>query len=79
MNTLLNVCKKISCDNIKIQRFIFLTINSVIWIIPVVAVWAVFKLTVGASVINLICAAGYAAIFPGILGGILKLMNCDLW
>lgn len=79
MNSILNLCKKMSGENIKVQRFLFLMLNSLVWIVIVAAVWAMFKLTIGSPLINLICAGGYAAIFPGILGGILKLMNCDLW
>ncbi len=78
MNYILKLCGKISTDHRK-QSKIFLLFTSVLSIIIGFLIWLVIKTTVGASIITLICAVGYALIFLGLLGGILFLMNKNIW
>lgn len=79
MGIILKLSRKISNGNIKYLRGIFLIINMLAAALAGFTAWGVVNAFVGASIIALVCAVGYPVIFAGLIGGVLYLMNRNLW
>ena len=79
MSAILKFSHKISKGNVKCERSIFLIINILVFSLTGFAVWGIVRIFFGAPITALVCAVGYPAIFAGLIGGVLYLMNRDLW
>lgn len=79
MYYLLRLSQKITGDDTKKLSRVFLSINMTVALMIGFFLWLAFRVTVGGTMIGLICSMGYSMVFLGALGGILYLMNNDLW
>lgn len=79
MSVILKFSRKMSNGNIKSLRGVFLAANMLVTALLGLAVWIVVDFFADASVVSLVCAVGYPAVFVGLIGGVLYLMNKDLW
>lgn len=79
MNYLLKLSGKLAGSDTRKQSKIFLMMTMVLSSILGFAIWKIIDVTVGGSVITMICCIGYPLVILGMLGGILYLMNKDIW
>lgn len=79
MNFLLRLSKKITGHKEERQAQVFLCLNIAVSMVIGILIWLAVMATIGGTVIGLICTTGYSMVFLGALGGMLYLMNHDLW
>ena len=79
MSYILKISRRIYNENKIGVRSIFLIVNMIITAAIGAAIWLIVDWFANLSVISLICAMGYPAIFIGFIGSIFYLMNKDVW
>ena len=79
MSYILKISRRICNENKIGVRSIFLIVNMIITAVIGAAIWLIVDWFANLSVISLICAIGYPAVFIGFIGSIFYLMNKDVW
>ena len=79
MSYILKISRRICNENKIGVRSIFLIVNMIITAVIGAAIWLIVDWFANLSVISLICAMGYPAVFIGFIGSIFYLMNKDVW
>lgn len=79
MSYILKISRRICNENKIGVRIIFLIVNMIITAVIGAAIWLIVDWFANLSVISLICAMGYPAVFIGFIGSIFYLMNKDVW
>ncbi len=79
MNYIMRFSEKLVGEKQEHLSFIFLFSNMTASLVIGFLLWLAFKVTIGGTIVALICSMGYSFVFLGGLGGMLYLMNNDLW